>query len=99
MTPTLAPPRRSGELVVQNFEKFLTQRSERQRIDKIDDLAQRRIDERAIAADLADTEFGPLPHIVIGRLGDRDVELVAHAILDRAQHVTLALERMVIRQE
>src|SRR5208282_4676621 len=40
-----------------------------------------------------------MPHVVAVRLGDRDVELVADATLDCEQHLSFALERMILRQE
>src|SRR5579863_4417848 len=95
----IARVRRRGRSVVDYFEPLFAERREGQRIDEVDDLAQRRIDERAIAADLADAEFGALPQVVAVGFRDRHVELRAHAILDRAQHLALALERMVLGQE
>src|SRR6266849_1625608 len=57
---------------------------EGERVDKLDDLAQSRIDERAVTAHLAYPQLCALPEVVTIGLGDRDVELVANAILDRS---------------
>src|SRR5579871_2461274 len=84
---------------MQDFQVFLAQRSQTQRFDKVHHLAQRAVDKGAVAAHLADAQLGALPQIVIVGLGNRDVELVAHAILNRAQHLALALERMIVGQE
>src|SRR6202521_5814390 len=78
---------------------LFAERSERERVDKVHDFAQRAVDERAVAADLADSQLGALPEIVIAGFGDRDVELLPYTSLDRAEHLTLALERMVLRDE
>src|ERR1019366_9370088 len=85
--------------VVDNFELLFAERDQAQRIDKVHDLAQRPVHERAIAADLRDAQLGALPQVVAVGLGDGDVELVADASLDRAQHLSFALERMILRQK
>src|ERR1700722_6162087 len=64
--------------VAENFELLIAQRSQCECVDKFHDLAQGRVDEGTIATDLADPEFGALPHIVMVGFRDRNVELVAH---------------------
>src|SRR5208282_6818204 len=85
--------------VVDDLELLFAERGQPHRIDKVHDLAQRPVHEGAIAADLRDAQLGALPHVVAVRLGDRDVELVADATLDCEQHLSFALERMILRQE
>ncbi len=70
--------------VVENLQALLAERRERERVDKLDDLAQSRIDESAVTAHLAYPQLCALPEVVTIGLGDRDVELVANAILDRS---------------
>src|SRR5208337_3644025 len=84
---------------VDDFELLLAERDQAQRIDEVHELAQRAVHERAIAADLRDAQLGALPQVVAVGLGDGDVELVADASLDRAQHLSFALERMILRQK
>jgi hypothetical protein len=78
---------------------FLTERSEAEPIDKVDHLTQGPVDEGTVASDLADAEFGTLPHIMTVGFRDRYIELVSYAILDRPQDLAFALKRMILRQE
>src|SRR5579871_1891533 len=87
-----------GDSIVDDFQVFVAERCERERIDEVDDLAQGRIDEGPIAPNLADAKFSALPHIVVVRLRDRNIELGAHASLDCAEHLPLAFERVILGQ-
>src|SRR5258708_38752317 len=80
---------------IDDLEILLAERRESERVDEIHHLAKSGIDERAIVAHLADSQFRALPHIVLVGLANRYVELVSHPRLYRAQHLALALERMV----
>jgi hypothetical protein len=74
---------------VQELELLFPELGELHVVDATHDLTERAVDEWLIRADLADPEHRPLPEVVVVGLGDRDVELVADARLDRSQNAAL----------
>src|SRR5690349_18981036 len=85
-------PAMGARSIVQELELLVTELGDLHVVDVAHDLAQRRIHERLVGADLRDAEQPALPQIVVARFGDRHVELVADPSLDRAQHAPLPLQ-------
>ena len=63
-----------------------------ERVDKIDDLAQRCFDDRLARSRDCEAQNGALPQLLIAALGDRDVKLIAHPRLYAFQDSALTLE-------
>src|SRR6185369_6860927 len=70
----------ADQLVAERLQLLLLVRHLRVAPDELQHLVQRRLDELPVAAHQRQPQHRPLPAVVLGHLGDRRVELVAHEV-------------------
>src|SRR5437667_5981587 len=84
--------------VMEELEALLAQLGELEPVDEAHDFPEAGVHVPLVPPHLAYPQGRALPVIVVGALGDRDVELALHARLDAPEHAALALERVVLGQ-
>ena len=82
-------------LAVKKFDADRADFGQTQLVDKLDDLGQRRFDDRPAGAGDREAEQGALPQVLIAALSDGNIESMRHPRLDSFDDSPFALERMI----